>query len=56
MPDLPVKIPVPDRYGTCEAATCYGRGWHYKRKPMWVFDGQRLCDECCRNARRAVGV
>lgn len=57
IPD-PIVIPVADRYGRCESDSCYNRlyGHITDKKPMYAFNGQRLCKECTRKAQRALAV
>lgn len=51
----PEKIPVRDRYGRCESSSCWARLSRQitDRKPVWVFRGQRICNECLRRSQRA---
>lgn len=55
IPD-PIVIPVADRYGRCESLTCYNRlyGHITDKKPMYVFDGKRMCKECTRKHQRTL--
>jgi hypothetical protein len=55
MPE-PTKIPVADRYGACEDPKCVGRVYNRlcDRKPVWLLDGRRLCNDCLRRTQRAV--
>lgn len=51
----PEKIPVKDRYGKCEDPKCVARTWVQlvDRKPVWVHNGVRVCNECLRRIQRA---
>lgn len=53
--DEPVKIPVRERFGKCEDPKCVARIYvqTVDRKPVWVFRGQRVCNECLRRVQRA---
>lgn len=51
----PVKIPVPERYGRCEDPRCIARVIRQAtdRKPVWLYRGLRVCNECLRRVQRA---
>ncbi len=47
-----VKIPVAERWGTCDEPTCHGGARWTAIKPVWELGGRRLCSDCLRRAGR----
>lgn len=53
IPD-PVMIPLKERYGSCESLACFGRECVLAKKPVFVYDGLRLCRQCVDDRLRSA--